>query len=164
MEIKVESMKRCELVTLAGQIDSATAPELEETLLNLVDSGHKNLVLNLADVTFISSPGLKAFLAAQVKARRKVPAGEVVIAEIADPEAVGVIGEGPPVVAFLEIDIAAVPVGDLVPEQPLNEVDCRCYMIRGSWQVVRDLHAERLHHGKKVLDIAVSDLPDGQAP
>jgi anti-sigma B factor antagonist len=82
MEIKVESMKRCELVTLSGQIDSATAPELEETLLNLVDSGHKNLVLNLHDVTFISSPGLKAFLAAQVKARRKVPAGEVVIAEI----------------------------------------------------------------------------------
>lgn len=82
MEIQVESMKRCELVTLSGQIDSATAPELEKTLVGLVDSGKKNLVLNLRDVTFISSPGLKAFLAAQVKARRKVPAGEVVIAEV----------------------------------------------------------------------------------
>jgi anti-sigma B factor antagonist len=81
MEIKTDSMKRCELVTLSGEIDSATAPELEQSLLSLVDSGKKNLVLNLRDVTFISSPGLKALLAAQVKARRKVPAGEVVIAE-----------------------------------------------------------------------------------
>jgi anti-sigma B factor antagonist len=82
MEIKVETMKRCELVTLSGQIDSATAPEFEQTLLDLIDSGKKNLVINFRDVTFISSPGLKALLAAQIKVRRKVPSGEVLIAEI----------------------------------------------------------------------------------
>jgi len=82
MEIKVEAMKRCELVTLSGQIDSATAPELEQTLLDLIDSGKRNLVLNFRDVTFISSAGLKALLAAQIKTRRKLPAGEIAIAEI----------------------------------------------------------------------------------
>lgn len=82
MEIKVESMKRCELVTVSGQIDSASAPELEQQLLDLVEAGKKNLALNLRDVTFISSPGLKALLAAQIRARKKLPPGEVVISEI----------------------------------------------------------------------------------
>ena len=82
MEIKVETMKRCELVTLSGQIDSAVAPDLEQQLLDLIESGRKNMVINLRDVTFISSPGLKAFLAAQIRTRKKVPSGEVVISEI----------------------------------------------------------------------------------
>jgi anti-sigma B factor antagonist len=82
MEIKVESMKRCELVTVSGQIDSASAPELEQQLLDMVEAGKKNLVVNLKDVTFISSPGLKALLAAQIRTRKKLPPGEVVISEI----------------------------------------------------------------------------------
>jgi anti-anti-sigma factor len=82
MEVKIETMKRCELVTLSGQIDSSTAPEFEQTLLDLIDGGKRNLVLNFRDVTFISSAGLKALLAAQIKTRRKVPSGEVTIAEI----------------------------------------------------------------------------------
>jgi anti-sigma B factor antagonist len=82
MEIKVEGMKRCELVTVSGEIDSASAPELEQQLLDLVEAGNKNLVVNLRDVTFISSPGLKALLAAQIRTRKKLPPGEVVISEI----------------------------------------------------------------------------------
>jgi anti-sigma B factor antagonist len=82
MEIKVESMKRCELVIVSGEIDSIDAPRLEQDLLDLIESGKRNLVLNLRDVTFISSPGLKALLAAQIRARRKLPPGEVKISEI----------------------------------------------------------------------------------
>lgn len=82
MEIRVESMKRCELVTVSGEIDSTVAPKLEQDLLELIESGKTNLVLNLRDVTFISSPGLKALLAAQIRTRRKLPGGEVKISEI----------------------------------------------------------------------------------
>jgi len=82
MEIKVESMKRCELVTVSGQIDSLSAPDLEQCLLDMVEAGKKNLVVNLRDVTFISSPGLKALLAAQIRTRKKLPPGELVISEI----------------------------------------------------------------------------------
>ena len=82
MEIKVEEMKRCDLVSVSGIIDSANAPELEEKLLDLIESGKKNLVLSMGKVTFISSPGLKALLAAQIRTRKKVPPGEVVISEI----------------------------------------------------------------------------------
>jgi anti-anti-sigma factor len=82
MEIKVETMKRCDLVCLSGEIDSANAPNLEQALLDLIEHGRGNLVISFRDVDFISSPGLKALLAAQIRTRRKVPPGEVVISEI----------------------------------------------------------------------------------
>ena len=82
MKIQIENMKRCELVTLSGEIDSASAPELEEKLVELIETGKRKLVLNFRDVTFISSAGINALLTAQVKARRRVPRGEVVISEI----------------------------------------------------------------------------------
>lgn len=82
MQIKTEHMKRCELVVLSGEIDSASAPELEEKLVGWVERGKRNLVLNFRDVTFISSAGINALLSAQVKARRRIPGGELVISEI----------------------------------------------------------------------------------
>ncbi len=82
MDIKVESMKRCELVTVAGQIDSASAPALEQTLLDLIKEGKRNFVVNLRDVDFVASAGLTALLAARVKLRRRVPPGEVVLSEM----------------------------------------------------------------------------------
>ena len=82
MDIRTETMKRCELVTVAGQIDSASAPELDRTLQDLLAEGKRNLVLNLQEVTFASSAGLKAFIAAQIKARRLIPRGEVVFSQV----------------------------------------------------------------------------------
>ena len=82
MEIKAESMKRCELVTVAGRVDSSTAPELEKALLGLIQSGQKNIVVNLKETDFISSAGLKALLSALMKVRKMIPAGDVVISEI----------------------------------------------------------------------------------
>jgi anti-anti-sigma factor len=82
MEITTESMKRCELVKATGRIDSSTAPGLEKILLGLVQTGHKNIVVNLGNATFISSAGLKALLSAQMKVRKMVPSGDVVISEI----------------------------------------------------------------------------------
>jgi anti-anti-sigma factor len=82
MEIKSENFKRCELVTVMGRIDSLTAPDLEETLLGLIQSGEKNIVVNLADTDFISSAGLKALLSALMKVRKAIPPGNVVVSGI----------------------------------------------------------------------------------
>ena len=82
MEIKTEAMKRCEVVTVSGRIDSATAPELERVLLGLIESGQKNIIVNLRDTEFISSAGLKALLSALMKVRKMLPPGDVVISEI----------------------------------------------------------------------------------
>jgi anti-sigma B factor antagonist len=82
MDITAERMKRCELVTVSGRIDSATAPELEETLLGLIQAGQRNIVVNLRDADYISSAGLKAVLSALMKVRKSIPPGNVVISEI----------------------------------------------------------------------------------
>jgi anti-sigma B factor antagonist len=82
MEIKAETMKRCELLSVSGRVDSSTAPELEKVLLGLIQSGQKNIVVNMQETDFISSAGLKALLSALMKVRKMIPAGDVVISEI----------------------------------------------------------------------------------
>jgi anti-sigma B factor antagonist len=82
MEIKAETMKRCELLSVSGRVDSSTAPELEKVLLGLIQSGQKNIVVNMKDTDFISSAGLKALLSALMKVRKMIPAGDVVVSEI----------------------------------------------------------------------------------
>jgi anti-sigma B factor antagonist len=82
MEIKSQAMKRCEMVIVSGRVDSYTAPDLEKSLLGLIASGQKNIVVNLQQTDFISSAGLKALLSALMKVRKSVPAGDLVISEI----------------------------------------------------------------------------------
>jgi anti-sigma B factor antagonist len=82
MEIRTEELKRCEIVRVAGHVDSATAPELEERLLAEIGAGHRNLVVNLSAVDYISSAGLKALLAALIRTRNRRPGGDVVISEL----------------------------------------------------------------------------------
>jgi anti-sigma B factor antagonist len=81
MDIKTEAMKRCVLITISGQADSSTAPALDEALQEQIKSGKKNLVLNLKDVPYISSAGLKALMAAYIAVRRMTPAGAIAISE-----------------------------------------------------------------------------------
>jgi anti-sigma B factor antagonist len=82
MDISITEMKRCQLVKVSGRVDSATAPELEKTLMDLIEAGKKHIVVNLADVDYISSAGMKALLWALMKVRKLIPAGDVVISQI----------------------------------------------------------------------------------
>jgi anti-sigma B factor antagonist len=81
METRFEKMNRCGLLRVSGRIDSSTAPAFEEELLELLKEGNRNLVVNLRDVTFISSAGLRALVSGRIKARRLIPRGDVVLAE-----------------------------------------------------------------------------------
>jgi len=82
VEIDIKTMKRCHRVDVSGRVDSATAPDLEEKLLELVAAGNGNLVVDLSQVGYISSAGLKALLHAQIRAREKFPQGEVKLAAV----------------------------------------------------------------------------------
>ena len=85
MGIKIESLKSCQLITLSGQIDSVTAPDLKETLRDLIKAGKRNMVINMKDVTFVSSAGMGALMSAQIKVRRRLPKGRVVLSEVPAP-------------------------------------------------------------------------------
>ena len=82
MEIQITSLKRCELVSLSGEIDATTAPEMEQALVQLVEAGKRNLVLSFRDVTYISSAGIRALSATQIQARRRVPPVEIALSDL----------------------------------------------------------------------------------
>jgi anti-anti-sigma factor len=50
-------------VELGGSLDTATAPQLEKQLTAALDDKVKDLVFDLAKLTFISSAGLRVFAA-----------------------------------------------------------------------------------------------------
>ncbi len=50
------------LVSTSGQINSANAAELERSLLEWVDEGERNWVLDMSGVEYISSAGLRVVL------------------------------------------------------------------------------------------------------
>jgi anti-anti-sigma factor len=81
--IETETLKRCTLIRLSGEIDEVTAPEMAQTLLSLIEAGRINLVINMRDVTYISSAGLRALMAAQIQVRRTKPPGRIVFSELA---------------------------------------------------------------------------------
>ena len=52
-------------LALIGRLDTTTAPELDEVLKELFANGVKNLVIDLKQLEYISSAGLRELLFAQ---------------------------------------------------------------------------------------------------
>lgn len=52
-------------LTVSGELDMATAPELRETLATALDSGLTRIIVDLRGVTFVDSVGLAAVLHAR---------------------------------------------------------------------------------------------------
>ena len=70
MEITPVKYKRCDLVKINGRIDSFTAPQFAEALRALTDSGRCSLVLDMTDVSYISSAGLRVLIDIQKVCRQ----------------------------------------------------------------------------------------------
>lgn len=64
MDISVQGLKRVQVVTVNGRVDSSSAPQLDEKLKNLRQNGYENLVLDLSEVDYMSSAGLRAIVSA----------------------------------------------------------------------------------------------------
>jgi anti-sigma B factor antagonist len=64
------------VLTLSGELDLATAPELRKRLVAAVDSGTTRIVVDLREVTFMDSIGLAAVLHARSRLR---PAGRLAL-------------------------------------------------------------------------------------
>lgn len=71
MQIATQEQGAVSIVAVAGRVDSATAPELENTLKRLVEAEKTQIVLDLLGVEYMSSAGLRAMVST-LKAVKRV--------------------------------------------------------------------------------------------
>jgi anti-sigma B factor antagonist len=83
MDITAEQFKRCDLIKVSGRIDSNTAPQLAEVFEAINDEGRFRIVLDMREVDFISSAGLRVLISAQ-KTCKRWNRGELILAELPD--------------------------------------------------------------------------------
>lgn len=69
MNIEHRRFNRVDLVEVAGRIDAATASQLKQQIDALFDEGRYRIVLDLAKLEYISSPGLRVLIEARKRAR-----------------------------------------------------------------------------------------------
>ncbi len=55
------------VLDLSGRLDTSNYGELEKNLLEVIERGEKNIVINCSDLHYISSSGLRVFLMALKK-------------------------------------------------------------------------------------------------
>lgn len=59
MEITVSEMRRVTLVEVNGRVDSNSATRFGETISEQIDAGRHQIVIDLAQVDYMSSAGLR---------------------------------------------------------------------------------------------------------
>ena len=79
MEIGNTHYKHNEMLKVSGRIDSATAPQLATALDNITNEGHYKIILDLSEVDFMSSAGLRVLISTQ-KTCKRYNRGELALA------------------------------------------------------------------------------------
>ena len=69
MTIEIKRNEELTIIEVAGRLDTITAPALDKAI-NEDIAGTKDLVLDLANLEYISSAGLRVLLSAQKKMQR----------------------------------------------------------------------------------------------
>ena len=83
MEISEDRKADTVVLALSGKLDSTTANTFEKKLLSQIESGERRFVINLAQLDYISSAGLRVFLLA---AKRLNSAnGKILLSSLQDP-------------------------------------------------------------------------------
>ncbi len=81
MEISTVQYKRCYLIKPKGRLDSAAAPQFADALNKIMDEGHYRLVIDMSELEFMSSAGLRVLISAQKNCKR-YNRGEVYLAAL----------------------------------------------------------------------------------
>ena len=83
LSIETENRQSVSVMKVRGRVDSETSIELDEALTKLLQEGRNQLVLNLQDVDFMSSAGLRAMVKAYQAAKRS--GGDLRLASVSNP-------------------------------------------------------------------------------
>lgn len=71
MEIQVRDSDRVRIISVVGSIDAMTADDFSSFVLDQLGEEHNQLVIDLSQLEFMSSAGLRAILAGLKAARRQ---------------------------------------------------------------------------------------------
>ncbi len=80
MDIIGTALDNCDLVVVKGRIDSYTAPELSEALTGITEHDRYNIILDLSEVNYVSSAGLRVLIDIQKICKKNQ--GEVLLVNI----------------------------------------------------------------------------------
>ena len=81
MEVSLKKSGDISIVEISGSIDSKTAPDLQQNILDIVPDTNK-IILDLTKVSFVSSAGLRVLL--MVYRQLKAKDGKVVLVGLSD--------------------------------------------------------------------------------
>ena len=69
--IEKEEYKRADYYAVSGRVDSSNYTELDAALKSSFDNGRHNLVVNLANVDYLSSAGLRSLVGGKRESKDK---------------------------------------------------------------------------------------------
>jgi len=78
MEIAHVEYTNSDVIKISGRIDSYTAPTLSSRLTSIISAGRYNIILDMTDVVYVSSAGLRVMIDVQ-KTCRLYKRGETVL-------------------------------------------------------------------------------------
>jgi anti-anti-sigma factor len=83
MDIREHRKADAVVLAVSGKLDATTAKTFEEKLLSQIESGERRFVINLAQLNYVSSAGLRVFLLAGK--RLSNANGKIVLCSLQDP-------------------------------------------------------------------------------
>ncbi len=78
--VTTKPLKRVDLVELSGRVDSSTAPQFEQAMQSLIDSGRYRIVVDLTDAEYLSSAAFRVLISALKQVKGTTRRGDVRIA------------------------------------------------------------------------------------
>lgn len=81
MEFIITEYKHCDLINVVGRIDSYSTQHINEALQALIVDDHLNIVVDMEEVSYISSSGILLFVHLQKQIKR-LNRGEIVFANV----------------------------------------------------------------------------------
>jgi anti-sigma B factor antagonist len=76
--IGLRNVEGTPVLDLNGEVDSYNSPKLRERMVNLIDDGQSNLVINLSGVDYIDSTGLGTLVGGLKRASEKGGAIQII--------------------------------------------------------------------------------------
>jgi anti-sigma B factor antagonist len=82
MDISEDRKADVVILALSGKLDATTAKNFEEKILGVIDSGAQRLIIDLSQLEYVSSSGLRVFLL--VAKRLQGRQGRIVLCALKD--------------------------------------------------------------------------------